>query len=170
MDIGSIFLLLGLLVMVALFISQPIMQQKATVVSAEEHEYSALLAERDRILNALQELDFDNTLGKIPEESYPEQRAMLLQKGASILRQLDEYQAGMNGDKDIDSRLEAAIEAHRADGGDQEIPVMDNDDLETMIANRRRSRTDKSGGFCPNCGNAIQQSDLFCPKCGASLK
>jgi ribosomal protein S27AE len=170
MDIGSIFLILGLLVLVALYISQPLMQRKATVVSEEEHEYSALLAERDRILNTLQELDFDHTLGKIPEESYPEQRATLLQKGAAILRQLDAYQAGTDGTDDLDSRLEAAIEARRADAGDQDIPGVEDDDLETMISNRRRARTDKSGGFCPKCGNAVQQSDRFCPKCGDSLK
>jgi hypothetical protein len=169
MDIGSIFLILGLLLLVALYVSQPLTQRKATTVSEEEQEYSALLAERDRILTALHELDFDHTLGKIPEESYPEQRAILLQKGAATLRQLDQYEDGAGGD-DIDSRLEAAIAERRADSGDQDIPEIDDDELETMIANRRRSRIGKSGGFCPQCGNAVQLSDRFCPKCGAELR
>src|SRR3989337_3677596 len=92
MDIGSIFLILALLVLVGLFIGRPLFERKAISVSEEEHELSSLLAERDRLLNALQELDFDYSLGKIPEDDYPAQRALLVQKGADILRQLDTYQ------------------------------------------------------------------------------
>jgi hypothetical protein len=43
------------------------------------------------------------------------------------------------------------------------------DDLEHQIANRRRSRKEKTGGFCPKCGKPIQMSDKFCPKCGAKV-
>ena len=43
------------------------------------------------------------------------------------------------------------------------------DELEALLANRRRERQEKSAGFCPQCGGALQQSDRFCPKCGASL-
>ena len=89
MDIGSIFLILAILVPVVLFIARPIMERSATVVSAEEHQYSALLAERDRILTALQELDFDHDLGKIPEEAYSTQRVNLLRVGADLLRPFD---------------------------------------------------------------------------------
>ena len=78
MDFGSFLLILGLLILVGLYISKPLLERTATIVSAEEQELSALQAERDRILTALQELDFDHTLGKIPEESYPNQRKMLL--------------------------------------------------------------------------------------------
>ena len=168
MDIGSIFLILGILVLVTLFVSQPLMQRKATTVSEGEQEYSALLAERDRILNALQELDFDYTLGKIPEDSYPPQRAELVQRGAGILKNIDEYH-GDTGIDEIDTRLEAAIESRRLDASDSDHLPIEDDDLEAMIANRRRSRTDRSAGFCPQCGNAVQQSDQFCPKCGNSL-
>ena len=69
MDIGSIFLILAILVPVVIFITRPILEHSATVVTDEEHQYSALLAERDRVLLALQELEFDHDLGKIPEEA-----------------------------------------------------------------------------------------------------
>jgi hypothetical protein len=116
MDIGSIFLILGLLVLVSLFIIYPLFERSATAVSQEEHEYSALLAERDRLLNALQELDFDYTLGKIPEEDYPAQRAGLLQRGAEVLRLLDTYQAETPtgaGLANAEARMEDAIAARR---------------------------------------------------------
>ncbi|MFH1633324.1 MAG: hypothetical protein ABIG63_04830, partial [Chloroflexota bacterium] len=90
MDLGSIFLLLSLLILTALYIGRPLYERSATAVRPVEHELSALLAERDRVLNALSELDFDHALGKIPEDDYPLQRKKLIQRGAEVLRQLDE--------------------------------------------------------------------------------
>jgi predicted amidophosphoribosyltransferase len=43
------------------------------------------------------------------------------------------------------------------------------DDLETLLANRRRARSEKSAGFCSQCGGPFQKSDRFCPKCGAKV-
>ena len=118
MDIGSIFLILALLLLVGLFVSRPLFERRAVAVSREEHELSFLMAERDRILTALQELDFDHSLGKIPAEDYPGQRAALLQRGADILRQMDQY-----GDKvseaDWEAQMEAAIAARRRETGRQ---------------------------------------------------
>jgi hypothetical protein len=176
MDIGSIFLFLGLFILVVLFVSRPFFERSATAMTQEEHEYSALLAERDRLLNALQELDFDHALGKIPEDEYPAQRAALLQRGAEILRQLDALQPGDAG-QDVGERLEAAIAARREvsgpapDGaGKRLLPATPDDEYEVMIANRSRARSEKAGGFCPQCGKPIQKSDRFCPGCGTTLK
>lgn len=177
MDIGSIFLVLGLLILVVLFISRPLFERTATVVSQEEHELSSLLAERDRILTALQELDFDHTLGKIPEEDYPSMRTALLQQGADVLRKLDAYGSEV-AESDVEARIEAAVAARRADarrlspaagnGGGARVAEAD-DDLEVLLANRRRARSEKSAGFCPKCGGPVQKSDRFCPKCGKTL-
>ncbi len=90
MDLGSIFILLSLLILTALYIGRPLYERGATTVSPVEHKHSALLAERDRILDALSELDFDHDLGKIPEGDYPLRRKQLVQRGAEVLRQLDE--------------------------------------------------------------------------------
>ena len=88
MQIVSIIFTLGILVFIGLYLYAPFLERRARRVTAEEHELSALLAERERMLNALQELDFDYKLGKVPEEDYPTQRASLLQKGAEILKRL----------------------------------------------------------------------------------
>ena len=114
MDIGSIFLILAVLVPVVLFIARPLMEGSATAVTAEEHQYSALLAERDRILNAVQELDFDYALGKIPNDEYPNQRASLMRVGAEILRKIDEYE-GNTAEGETDARMETSIGAAAAD-------------------------------------------------------
>jgi hypothetical protein len=170
MDIGSIFLILAILVPVALYIARPFMERKATAITVEEHDYSALLAERDRIITALQELDFDYALGKIPDEEYPTQRANLMRTGAEVLRQIDKYEAGFL-ESDVDERVEAAIAmvAPKAAA----LSWDPDDELESLIANRRRFQKEndqpKTGGFCPQCGNCVQESDHFCPKCGNSL-
>jgi hypothetical protein len=133
------------------------------------------MAERDRVINSLQELDFDFKLGKIPEDDYPMQRANLLQKGAEILKKIDALAApspfvrGDGGEvQDTEARLEKAIAARRADGSVAAAPVTD-DDIEAMISARRKTQTKKSAGFCPRCGKPVTVTDRFCPSCGKSL-
>ena len=145
MDIGALFILLALLILVAMYLAQPYMEKRAKFVSAEELELSALLAKRDDAINALKELEFDNTLGKVPAEDYPIQRAELMKKGADVLRQIDVHQAGGAGDAPATNL---------------------DDDLESLIAARRSKRKAKSGGFCSNCGHPILSGDKFCTSCG----
>ena len=163
MDLGSIFLLLALFIAVGLYISRPLIERSSTAVTQEEHDLSMLMAERERLIVALQELEFDHALGKIPEEDYPDQRANLLQRGADVLRQLDET-AGTQS-PGFEDPLEAAIAARK-----QTKAADPDDNLEEMIANRRRDRKETSSGFCPQCGTAVGKSDKFCSKCGADLE
>lgn len=168
MEITAILVSLSLLILVAVYLYAPFMHGRARRVTAEEHELSALLAERDRVINSLQELDFDYKLGKIPEEDYPTQRASLLQKGADILRQIDSLAPQPASAQDADVRLEKAIAARRADAALVQ-PELSDEDLEAMILARRKGRKEKSSGFCPKCGKAVMVSDRFCPSCGKSL-
>ncbi|MBI3159092.1 MAG: zinc ribbon domain-containing protein [Chloroflexi bacterium] len=172
MDIGSILLILALALLVAAFVARPLLAGHSSVVSEREHRISALLAERDRLLDALLELDFDNQMGKVPEDIYPAQRASLMGRAAEVLKELDalEPQPAPAGDA-----VEAAIAAKRATSGDP---------LETMIAQRKAAmQKDRTSGaarkasqpaktgakFCHVCGKAVQPGDRFCPNCGAAL-
>jgi hypothetical protein len=195
MDVASIFLTLAVALLVGLFISRPFANRRAATEllirpASEEIEVrrSSLLAERDRVLNALQDLEFDFTLGKIPELDYPVQRAELLKKGADVLRQLDEI-AGVKAATSAEERVEAVVAARRADAvqrqpeprvavaavsaaapaASRRPPAPVEDDLETAIAAHRRARQEKAAGFCPKCGRPVAQSDRFCSKCGMTL-
>lgn len=168
MQLTAVFFTLAVLVLVAIYLYAPFMERRARRVTEEEHELSALMAERDRVINSLQELDFDFKLGKIPEEDYPTQRSSLLQKGADILRRIDSLAPQPASAQDADARIEKAIAARRADAPVVK-PELSDDDVESMIAARRKARKEKSSGFCPKCGKPVMISDRFCPSCGKSL-
>lgn len=177
MDIGSIFLLLAIFIPVALYIIRPLIERRMPVTGQAYQDVSHLLAERDQVIAALQELDDDYHLGKIPEEVYPSQRNAMLQSGADILRQIDALQQTITSTT-AEDRLEAAIVARRSSfspnpalsrKNSNAVPPVPDDDLEQLIASRRRLRQGKAGGFCPRCGQPVQAIDHFCPKCGATL-
>lgn len=168
MQIGSIFLVLAVILIVGLYISQPFLHRRGRKLTAEAHEISALMAERDRVVNALQELDFDFNLKKIPAEDYPAQRAELLQKGADILKKLDVLAPSSNGKGSATDRVESAAAARRADTS-ASTTGRDDDDVEALIAARRSARKEKSAGFCPRCGKPVLAADRFCPHCGKSI-
>jgi zinc-ribbon domain len=171
MELGSIFLLLAVAVLVGLYLYTPFMARTHRVTEESSNEMSALLAERDRVINSLQELDFDHNLGKIPEDDYPVQRNILLQKGADVLRKLDQLAPASPSEHDAESRIEKAVSARRADGSTHTTPTaeLSDDDLESMLAARRNQRKAKSAGFCPKCGKPVLVTDRFCPSCGKSL-
>ena len=194
--IGALFMVLAVAFLVGLYVSQPFFfraRQPAKKASRQasndlERQRSALLAERDRILTALQDLEFDHTLGKIPEEDYPPQRAAYLHDGVEILRQLDELEPSLAASQRAEERLESAVAARRADaqivnpaavqGNGHGAAVVTvrrrllsngHDDVETLISERRRVHPEKAAGFCPHCGKPVQKSDKFCSKCGATI-
>jgi len=206
MDLGSIFLILALVLLVGWFVSRPLLEQGGPLANAGSRpeqgigpgtppagqvsdlsgEHSALLAERDRLLTALQELDFDHLLGKVPEEEYPLQRRALLVAGAQVLKRLDELggsafaeppaaQAEDGGQLLSDAQLEAMIQARRqALGRPQAEGQAARRASRPSRRERRPSRTagkasQAQATFCPKCGKPVQGADRFCSHCGAAL-
>jgi ribosomal protein L32 len=156
MDVGAIFLLLGVVVVVVVFVAQPFTQRWQAKVQSGQAK-SVLLANRENALSALQELDFDFKLSKILPEEYSIQRASLLQMGAEALRRLDEIQAAQPDPIEEPIKPAAKVKANK--------PLAD-EDLEDLVAKRRAARQQKAAGFCPKCGKPILQSDRFCSSCG----
>jgi hypothetical protein len=175
MDIGSIFLILALAIPVVIFIGRPLFDLVPSSRQPARQAISALLAERDQLVAAIQELDDDFNLDKIPAENYSSQHLGLLKKGADVLRQIDTYQSS-TASTAAEERLEDAIQKHRLSldvnhtrKNGNAVPPVPDDDLEQKIATRRRTMQGKAGGFCPKCGRPIQVSDRFCSHCGATL-
>jgi hypothetical protein len=172
MEIGSIFLLLAVLILAAFFVARPFIEERRILaISAQDQTRSSLLAERERLILALQELDFDHVLHKIPAEDYPTMRAELLQKAADVLRQLDSFQEAGAVPNDAESRIEAAVAARRADAAQSTRLNPETDDaIEELVAARKAARREKSSGFCAKCGKPVLHSDIFCSNCGQPLR
>jgi RNA polymerase-binding transcription factor DksA len=179
MEIVSVFLILAVLIIAGMYLYAPFTTHARTIYSKnnEEHDLSTLKSERDRVINSLQELDFDFKLGKVPADDYPEQRQILLQKGANILRQIDEMESNLpptnptpkRSEETEEARIEKAVQK-RADASSETEVAIDDQEIEIMIKERRQQINNKSAGFCPKCGKPILVTDEFCSACGKNLK
>ena len=149
MDIGSILMGLALVLLVIAFIGRPLVVKSGLAVSVEDRQLSELQAQRDRILNRLQELDMDFTMSKVIETDYRLERQSLMLDGSEVF-------------KAIDSLV-----------GSSASPVMSvspEDEVEAAVARLRGKSTPAIVGYCPTCGSEVQKGDAFCTSCGTSLQ
>lgn len=163
MDIGAIFLLILVFAFILLYMAQPFFEQQGFHSVEKTQELSPLLAERERLLTALQELDLDQALEKIPAEDYPILRTELIQRGAEILRQIDALTTSSANERTVREDVHPDISSSI-------LATLSDDDLEELLAKRRAIRKDKTAGFCPKCGKPVLFTDAFCPSCGHALK
>jgi hypothetical protein len=113
-------------------------------------------------------------------------------KGAEVLRRLDSIQSiseginlttaattwnngsmpaqplTRNGRKQIQTPDGVTLFVETARTVNPAVTIPD-DDLEVLLAKRRRDRQEKSTGFCSMCGDPVRKSDRYCPKCGARI-
>lgn len=166
MDWGSVILSLVLLGLVALVIARPVIRQRRSS-SKSSSVAEALRAEREAILTALRDLDFDHATGKVCADDYQPQRAELLARGVAVLKQMDAQPAATNHNGHSGDSLERRIAARR-----RRLPADSSDDaLEAAIAARRRSVRQPSPetANCPHCRALVRAEDKFCFQCGQFL-
>lgn len=148
MDLGFIFLAVALIGLVIFVVAQPFFER----VRASQRDNAVaeqLGAQRDLILTAVRDLDFDHVTGKIADEDYTAQRALLMARGAEVLKQLDS-----TGVVDEAQSIEQAIAARRrAARRTSEAPTPS---LASTLS-------------CPDCGTAYHVGDRFCSGCGRAL-
>jgi hypothetical protein len=166
MDIGSILMGVALLLVVAFVVVRPLLD-RAGIAEREPGPEDALLFERERVLTALRDLDFDHSMGKTVEEDYLTQRAQLLAQGADILEQLDRLGVAapkVGAKTGVDDEIEQAVARLRGRTLVQNAEA----EIEASIA-ARRAAARPAGRFCSQCGRPAQPGDKFCGACGASL-
>ena len=149
MDIGSILVGLALALVVGAYIGMPILTKSGRQVTVEDRELSELQAQRDRILNRVQELDMDFTMGKILEGDYKVERQILMLQGADVLKRIDT----------LVGNAPAQVVVKSAD-----------DEIEAAVARLRGKTHESTAGYCPSCGSEVQEGDAFCTHCGTSLE
>jgi hypothetical protein len=149
MDIGSILIGLALVLVVGAYIGMPILTKSGKAVTFEDRQLSELQAQRDRILNRVQELDMDYTMGKILEGDYKTERKGLMHKGAEVLKVIDTL-VGTSPS--------------------QVVHKVPDDEIEAAVARLRGKSSALTAGYCPSCGAEVQHDDAFCTRCGTSLQ
>lgn len=153
MDLGSILFGLALLILLAAFVGRPLLNSaNVSIVGAPDRKLSRLLAERDRILNTLQELDMDYAVNKLEERDYRIQRSALVERGAQVLREIDQL-----------SELPPTIEPAQVNDLEAQI------EAEILRLRTRSASESEPAGYCPACGSAAQAGDRFCTHCGETL-
>lgn len=153
MELGAILFSLAMILLVAAYVLQPLASSGRAGDIDTDQELSALQAERDRVLDSIQEVETDYSMGKVPEDDYQRQRNLLALQGAAILRSIDEISS--NGTfNDSGEELEEAVAELR---GASSVP-------DSQIAEA------DAHGTCPSCGEAIHHGDRFCSNCGEALE
>jgi hypothetical protein len=159
MDLIALILLVLVLVSVVLFITQPFFEAGRIAAKASPR-VPALLAEREMILTALQELDFDNELKKFPADEYRAQRERLVIRGMNILSQLDQAEAEQH--PSVEQPVSSEV-------GRKNTTTLSSEEIEQLISKRRLAQKKRSAGFCPHCGGPLEMTDSFCPACGGMV-
>jgi hypothetical protein len=145
MDLGFILLAIALIGLVIFIVAQPFLEHSLQR-ERPERRADQLAAERDGILAALRDLDFDHATGKITDDDYAMQRAPWVASGAEVLKQLEALD--MTPD---DEAIERAIAARRKAASNGQAAG-------AMVALT-----------CSECGAAARADDRFCAGCGAAL-
>lgn len=171
MEIGAILFSLAMILLVAAYVLQPLSTSGRGGYRDTSRELSALQAERDRVLDSIQEIDMDRSMGKVAEEDYQRQRGSLALEGAEILRSIDELQQdGVPDESAVE--LEAAVAALRGKSSSSSM------DLEAAATETRSKSSNfnsqiskaEARGTCPTCGEVIHPDDRFCSNCGEALE
>jgi hypothetical protein len=97
MSTSGIILFIAFLIGAGAFILWPIFRRGTTpksdpVLDVTDQVLSPLVtlqAEREGVLLALRDLDFDYQTGKFTEADYRNQRELLVQRGVALLKQID---------------------------------------------------------------------------------
>ena len=159
MEISALFTGLALFAGSIAYVSLPF-RQKRSKDTQPSSTHLQKEGQRQVILSALRDLDFDFRTGKVSEEDYKPLRAQLLVKAAEYVEQ----------EKQGDEQLEALIQTRRA--AQQPDPGCHHCGARIVAGQRFCSKCGSAvnNELCSSCGKKIQASDLFCPSCGKKIE
>lgn len=175
MEIGAILFSLAMLLLVAAYVLQPLAGSGRGGHRDSSRELSSLQAERDRVLDSIQEIDMDHTMGKVSEQDYQRQRQVLAIEGAEILKSIDEIQLSPDAEprgKTPEMELEAAVAELRGKSSpaSREAVAEARGKSSTPGPQKTQSTSDPSEEACPTCDEPILRGDRFCSNCGEVLE
>ena len=151
MEFSSLLIVIFIFVLSGIFIMRPFLVDEKTSRRSGSSRIDSLMAEKERLLLAIEELDLELELEKISSGEHHRNRDILLAEAADVIKQLDKLQKPSSSKK-------KTIPEPKAD-----------DDLERLINERRQQLKNEKTLKCPKCGNSVEKGAQFCSHCGESL-
>lgn len=143
--------------------------------SAGPGEINELLTEKETLLAAIKEIDFDYKTGKLSDEDYQELQEAYKSKALSVMEEIDrrENELGLALEAEVEKEIEASRKKKKST---QTLKVMKGE-LHCPKCSNLYYGGDK---FCPSCGHVVQllcqscghtleKTDRYCPNCGKTL-
>ena len=152
MELGSFLIVLLIFILSGFYILRPIFAGSSIGGRAGSTKRDALVAERERLLNSIEELDLELELKKISDAEHARNRDILLSDAAKVLNELDELPRSKTGKRKKTASPDKS------------------DDLEKMIAERRKQIKGEKSIKCAHCGESVEQDAQFCSHCGGALQ
>lgn len=147
MTLTSFIIVLFIFVLAGLIVLRPFLDKTDFKISRTAGLYDSLLAERERLLSAIEELDLDLELKKVSASEHAQARAGLLSQAADVLRELDKVSKPKARKKTL-------------------VKDKQDDELEKMIQDRRKKLQEQNAITCKSCGKPVAAEDQFCSHCG----
>ncbi len=151
MESGSFIVVLFIFILSGFYILRPFFVSSNRGGRAGSTLRDSLVAERERLLSAIEELDLEFELKKISVTEHSRNRDILLAEAAKVIKELDD----LPGSKPGKSKKSASTQK--------------GDDLEKMIADRRKQLKGDRKIKCAKCGKSVEQGAQFCSHCGEAL-
>ncbi|MGQ0794315.1 MAG: zinc ribbon domain-containing protein [Deltaproteobacteria bacterium] len=161
---------------VAVFISLPFIARKSRQgADSDEHgdeplnpvleKLAHLRLERDSLLAAIKEIEFDYSLGKLSVDDFDELLEQYRVQAALASKEIDDVERGVGlSTTALDSEIEREVASSRI--ATKPRAKDDADEIEGQILLARESRVVAA---CPECASVYKPEDRFCSKCGAKV-
>ena len=159
MDVTSILIGLILFGVSVGIVSLPFRQNQRNGVKIPQADV-VYKGDRESVLSALRDLDFDFKTGKVDIEDYTPLRARLMVEAAQFIEQQQEE----------DKKLEALIQTRRA--ARQQSVKCDHCGAQVEADQHFCAKCGSQINHerCPHCGKKLQAGDQFCSSCGNRLE
>jgi hypothetical protein len=151
MAFSSLIIVLFVFLLAGVLVIRPFLEDGAGTTLSTSGRYDSLLAERERLYGAIEDLDMAFELQKISEGEHTRGRQDLLKEAAVVLKKIEDHPS------------------YSKKGKKSGRPAAGDDDLELLIAERRKSLQGARADVCPICGQSVSAEDQFCSSCGERL-
>lgn len=159
MNLGAIFVGLALLVLVIPFVITPFREKTLRKISPADSNGASPDGQRERVILAIHDLDFDYQTEKITVSDYTQVRTQLLAEAADIIQ----------AEQQEDARTEEMIRAHREVVSPTKKCLVCGRHLFPDEDNFCPRCGVKLTAKCQSCGHSNRPDDKFCTNCGTQL-